>query len=273
MPAGNARRQAAAGLAADATTAQRYEIKFWASEAQALEMLRISEHYLEVDPFCKTGPQRNISLYFDSPQLTFYEHHLAGVPSRFKLRIRTYEDPQAPAFLEVKRRVKSVTSKLRTAVPRAIARQLVDGNLDAAAGLPPTHALMEFLYLLQRHMAEPVLLVAARRLALRSIGDGGRFRMTLDRDIQYQRHCGSNLTGRPKGWIPVDIITRNGNEALKVLFEMKFVDASPSWLGPAIEHLDLRLTSYSKYVASMSQELAESEAGGLPLGNRLGDEE
>ena len=32
---------------------------------------------------------------------------------RVKLRIRTYDDPQGPAFLEVKRRVKAVTMKHR----------------------------------------------------------------------------------------------------------------------------------------------------------------
>lgn len=258
MPASSSRLT----FAPDATTAQRYEVKFWATEEQALEMLRMSQHQLELDPFCRSGPQRNISLYLDSPLKTFFELHLTGVPSRFKLRVRTYDDPQGPAFLEVKRRVKSVTSKLRTAVPRAIAREVVAGNLDATAGLPPTHDLMQFLYLYQLYMVQPMLLVAARRLALRSVGDGGRFRMTLDRDIQYQPHCGSDLSGRPRGWTPVDIATRNGNEALRVLFEMKFVDACPGWLATSIERLGLRPTSYSKYVASMSQYLADSEAGG-----------
>ncbi|MBC8131655.1 MAG: polyphosphate polymerase domain-containing protein [Deltaproteobacteria bacterium] len=260
-------------FAADATTAQRYEVKFWATEEQSVEMLRMAEPHLEVDPFCKSGPQRNISLYLDSPLRTFFELHLTGVPSRFKLRVRTYDDPQGPAFLEVKRRVKSVTSKLRTAVPRALARELVAGHLDAAAGLPPTRELMEFLFLHQRYMAEPVLLVAARRLALRSTADGGRFRMTLDRDIQYQHHCGTDLTGRPRGWTPVDITVRNGHEALRVLFEMKFVDACPGWLAQAIERLGLRPTSYSKYVAAMAQSLEESDAGGPTMGGRYEDED
>ena len=112
---------------------------------------------------------------------------------------------------------------------------------------------MEFLFLHQRYMVEPVLLVAARRLALRSIGDGGRFRMTLDRDISYQRPNGTDLTGRPGAWTPVDLIDRSGHDLMRVLFEMKFVDGAPGWLAPAIEMLGLRLTSYSKYVAAMGQ--------------------
>jgi hypothetical protein len=258
---------------ADATTAQRYEIKFWASEEQAAEMLRVARIHMDVDPFCYKGPQRNISLYMDTPMRTFYEQHIAGLPTRFKLRVRTYDDPNGPAFLEVKRRVKAVTSKRRTIVTRAIARELVAGRFQAAAALNPTPDLMEFLFLHQRYVVEPVLLVAARRLALRSMDDGGRFRMTLDRDVRYQRPCGTDLTGRPGGWTPVDLTVRSGHEAMRVLFEMKFVDAAPGWLAPAIAMLNLRPTSYSKYVAAMGQYIAESEGWNPVRGGDDGDDD
>lgn len=246
----------------DATTAQRYEVKFWASEEQALQLLRVSEGYLEVDPFCRKGPQRNISLYLDSPLRTFYELHVAGVPARFKLRVRTYDDPNGPAFLEVKRRVKTVTSKMRSVVPRAVARELVAGRFEAAAHLPATPDLAEFMYLHQRYVVEPSLLVSARRLAMRSIGDGGMFRLTMDRDIRYQRPLGTDLTGLPGAWTPVDTVARNGNQALRVLIEMKFADAAPGWIPQTIELLGLHPCSYSKYVAAMGQNLDDSHGVG-----------
>lgn len=255
------------------TTGQRYEVKFWATEEQAREILRLSEHYLEVDPFCRGGPQRNISLYLDSPLRACFENHVAGAPSRFKLRVRTYEEPSGPAFLEVKHRFKSVTSKRRVPVPRAVARDLVAGRIDAASVLPATPALNEFLYLHQRYVAEPVLLVSALRLGLRSIDDGGRFRMTLDRDIRYQRHCGAGLTGRPGAWIPVDIAARNGSPALRVLVEAKFVDAAPSWLAATIDRLNLRSTSFSKYVAAMYQDMTENDGGVQQMMNLRTDDE
>lgn len=179
---------------------------------------------------------------------------------RVKLRIRTYDDPQGPAFLEVKRRIKSVTMKHRTLVSRSVGREMAAGRIEAAAALAPSRDLTEFLYLYQRHMVEPVLLIAARRLALRSLDDGGRFRMTIDRDIRYQRLCGDALSGREGAWTPVDLTVRSGHPALRVLFEMKFVDAVPAWLPPAIELLRLRGTSFSKYVAAMSQDLADADA-------------
>lgn len=257
---------------ADATTAQRYEVKFWATDEQASALLRIASQHMTIDPFCKNGPQRNISLYFDSPLRTFFEQHIAHLPTRCKLRIRTYDDPSGPAFVEVKRRVKSVTMKSRVVTTRAVARELAAARLDIAATLPPSRDLQEFLYLYQRHMVEPVLLIAARRLALKSIGDGGQFRLTLDRDIQYQRPCGSDLQGRPDAWIPVDLTVRSGNEVLRSLFEMKFANAAPAWLAPAIELLGLRLTSFSKYVAAMSQDANDND-GWNPMRGREDDPE
>jgi hypothetical protein len=250
---------AAGDAFADATTAQRFEVKFWATDEQAAAMLRIASQHMTIDQFCRNGPQRNISLYLDSPNKTFFEQHLSGLPLRCKLRIRTYDDPTGPAFVEVKKKAKAVTMKNRVVTTRAIGRELAAGHLDAAASLPASRDLMEFLYLHQRHMVEPVLLVAARRLALKSIGDDGQFRMTLDSDVQYQRPNGSDLQGRPDGWIPVDMTIRSGNEALRTLFEMKFANAAPGWLSPAIELLGLRPTSFSKYVAAMSQDAAEHD--------------
>jgi hypothetical protein len=251
---------------ADATTAQRFEVKFWATEEQAAAMLRIASQHMTIDKFCRNGPQRNISLYLDSPNRIFFEEHLAGLPLRCKLRIRTYDDPTGPAFVEVKKKAKAVTMKNRVITTRAIGRELAAGRLDAAASLPPSRDLMEFLYLHQRHMVEPVLLVAARRLALKSIGDDGQFRLTMDSDVQYQRPSGSDLQGRPDGWTPVDMTVRSGNEVLRTLFEMKFANAAPGWLSPAIELLGLRQTSFSKYVAAMSQDAAEHDGGSFMRG-------
>ena len=256
---------------ADATTAQRFEVKFWATEEQASALLRIASLHMTVDPFCKNGPQRNISLYLDSPQRTFFEQHLSGIPMRCKLRIRTYDDPTGPAFVEVKKRVKSVTMKKRLVTTRVIGRDLAAGRFESAASLAPSRDLAEFMYLHQRHMVEPVLLIAARRLALKSIGDGGQFRLTLDRDIQYQRPMGCDLQGRPDAWIPVDLTVRSGHEVLRSLFEMKFANAAPAWLAPAIEMLGLRHTSFSKYVAAMSQNAADND-GWTPMRGREDDD-
>jgi hypothetical protein len=256
----------AAGFVAE-TTRQRYEYKAWATEHQAEQLARLSRDYLVVDPFCAAGQEKNVSLYFDSPRRTFLNMHLEAAPDRLKLRIRSYDSPGGPTFLEVKRRVKSVTLKHRTTVPHAVAQAVAAGDLEPLERVPPSPALTEFLFLYQRYLVEPVLLVSARRLALSSVEDGGGFRLTFDRDIRFQTPRGADLRGRAGGWIPVDLSVRSGHPELTVLIEMKFVHAAPAWLGPAVASLGLRPTSFSKYVASLCQEMGASDAWGPVRGS------
>jgi hypothetical protein len=247
-----------------ATTGQRCEVKFWATETQAAALLRQARAHMDLDPYCLNGPQRNTSVYLDSPRRTFFEMHCAGAPVRYKLRVRTYDDPQGPAFLEVKCKAKGTTMKQRTTVTQAIGRAVVAGRLEAVDDLPRTSALNDFVFLYHRHMVAPTLLVSAWRLALASSDDGGRFRLTFDRDIRYQYPRVPDLRGHPAGWIPVDLAARSGRTEPQALVEMKFVDAAPAWIGPAIAQLRLRPTSFSKYVAAMGQELMDGTGGTLP---------
>ena len=237
------------------TTAERFEFKFWASVEQASALLRLAGPHMIPDPHARDGAQRNISLYLDSPTRAFYELHLSGAPDRLKLRVRTYDGLDGPAFLEVKRKIKAVTLKQRAVVPRWTARALVDGRFDAIDDMPLDHDLQTFLYLYQRYRVEPVLLVSTRRQALSGVEDQGSFRMTVDRDIRYQRCEDGDLQGRPGAWIPVDVIARSGDRSLSILIEMKFRDAAPTWVEPVICHLGLRPTSFSKYVGALGQDL------------------
>ena len=244
--------------APDPTTKLRYEMKFWASEAQAAALVRVARQHMDFDPHCRDGAQRNVSLYFDSPNLTFFHLHLSGAPDRSKLRIRTYDDPTAPAFLEVKRRIKGMTTKHRAVVSRQVAQAIAAGRYDIIRELPPNPDLARFVFMCQLYMVSPIILVAARRLALSGLEDGGNFRLTLDRDIRYQAPSGSSLTGRTGGWTPVDLVERSGDGAMTVLIEMKFREAAPAWLAPVISLLGLQHTSFSKYVACLGQDQAEN---------------
>ena len=86
------------------------------------------------------------------------------------------------------------------------------GRFDEALALAPDNTdLAEFVYLSQQYQVEPSLLIAAHRLSLISADDGGQFRMTLDRDIRYQRPLGSDLQGSPGAWTPLDIWELKGD--------------------------------------------------------------
>ena len=242
----------------DPTTRLRYEVKFWANEVQAAALVRLASQHMHIDPYCRGGSQRNVSLYLDSPNLTFFELHLAGAPSRSKLRVRTYDDPTGPAFLEVKKRIKGMTMKSRVTVSREDARRIVLGDHDVLRNLKPSQDLSDFIFHYHRYMVSPVILISARRLAMAGSEDGGNFRLTMDRDIRYQPHNGADLIGRPTDWTPVDLSERSGDGSLCVLIEMKFRDAAPAWLAPAIAMTGIQHTSFSKYCACLGRYTAEN---------------
>jgi hypothetical protein len=257
-----------------ATTYRRLELKYWATELQAAALLRLTKPHLELDPYCLKGSQRNVSLYLDTPTRTFYDAHLASLPDRHKLRIRTYDEGanDGPAFLEVKRKVKAITAKCRVITSRKLAQSVVRGQFDEALALAPDNTdLAEFVYLAQQYQVEPSLLIAADRLSLISADDGGQFRMTLDRDIRYQRPVGSDLQGFRGAWTPLDIWELNGDPSLVVMVEMKCAEYAPAWLSPVLAQLGLYRASFSKYIASMTQDSLDTDVWAPIVNNGDGD--
>jgi hypothetical protein len=250
------------------TTAARCEVKYWASEAQAAALLRVASPHVTLDPHASRADPRgawNVSLYLDSARRHFFEQHLAAAPDRVKLRVRTYaaagDAPDAPAFLEIKRKVGALTLKRRTVVTRADALAIADHRFEGAECLrrPPGRDLEAFLFLQERYAVRPALLVRARRRSFVGADDADAFRLTLDRDIGYQRVADPDLVGRPRAWTVVDL-------AGPVLVELKFCHAAPAWVGPALERLGLVRNAFSKYVAALAQDLGLSSAAGLPGG-------
>jgi hypothetical protein len=52
------------------------------------------------------------TLYFDTPERTFYHHHHNGKPNRYKVRMRQYVESNL-TFLEIKHKIKGRTDKSR----------------------------------------------------------------------------------------------------------------------------------------------------------------
>lgn len=243
------------------TTFRRHELKYWASEEQARELLRAAAGFFEPDPYvAAAGPRGawNVSLYLDSPGLSFFEQHLAAVPDRCKLRVRTYAPagrgaPVADrAFLEIKRKVNVMSLKQRAIVPRALARAIAAGTdvateISAHRAAPRGRDLEAFLLLRERYGARPTMLVRARRQAFFARAPWA-VRLTLDRDMECQPTRDADLDGDPASW---RLIPRQAG----VLVEVKFYEGAPRWLGALLGHLGLRRVAFSKYVAAVGHEL------------------
>lgn len=234
------------------TSFERFEYKFWVSEAAADEALRFVDPYLRCDDWAPGG-QRNTSLYLESPEDDFLELHRQGAPDRSKLRVRAYGDPPVgPAFFEIKRKVKSVIMKRRAAVPIALVPTLLrDGGPLPRLRTPEEERTLEtFLYLKLVHRAEPRVLITCRRAAYASRDPDEGVRLTVDRDIWYQPAPGPSLDGDRRLWVP---LCGQGEYqvASQALIELKFRGVAPWWAEAMAQHLRLRPTAFSKYVTAM----------------------
>ena len=111
--------------------ASRFELKFLVDEYCAKGIRDFARGYLEPDEYANRDEGNSYliaSLYLDNPDLLLYRQTMAGEKNRFKLRIRFYDDnPDHPAFLEIKRRVTDVVRKERAKVTREGVQRVLAG--------------------------------------------------------------------------------------------------------------------------------------------------
>lgn len=237
-------------MAGQSLQASRYEFKYYVDEGRARAIRNFVESYLEPDEFLvKFGGigYPVCSLYLDNSGLLLYDQTIQGQKNRFKLRIRFYDNnPENPAFLEIKRRETDVIKKKRAAVTRDGARRVLAGELPAAEFLfgnkvttKTLDALHEFCLLRDRISATGCTYVYYHRQAYVS-PDSNAVRVTFDRQLEGGVYVpGTDLA------IPQDS-ARPKMEG--VVLELKFTDRYPNWMERLAEDFNLQRTSVPKYV-------------------------
>jgi hypothetical protein len=242
--------------AAFRTTFERFELKYWVTETVAERLIEFSAPYLELDPWSRKGLKtRNVSLYLDTRGLLCLENHVSGALDRWKLRVRAYgEPPTGSAFFEVKRKAKGVTLKKRATLPVNAVRNVLTSRPTPPPLRPDERRYLDdFIYLQRLHRMEPQVLVAAYRDAFVSKLRGEDVRMTIDREMVYQRARGPELNPNPRAWTSIPGIDegRNWYGKRRALVELKFRGAPPAWMREAVMRLDLKQSAFSKYVSAM----------------------
>ncbi len=171
---------------------QRFERKYFVTRWQAQQVREFARHHLVPDDYSVGQPNYSYpvhSLYLDSDQLTTYWATVHGEKSRYKLRLRFYnDDPESPVFFEFKRRMNDCIIKQRAAVRKASAAELVAGQYPGPEHLlkqkpGQLEAIQKFCQFVQHLSARPKLHVAYMREAWVS-RDSNSLRVTLDREIR-----------------------------------------------------------------------------------------
>ena len=187
------------------------------------------------------------SLYLDGDALELCKQTMQGIKNRFKLRIRFYDDnPDGPAFLEIKRRVTDVIRKERAMVTRdGVRRLLASGWLDQSClmgdnGSPKSGvALLNFCNLVRSINARGCIYVSYVREAYVS-PNSDQIRVTFDRQlIGSPYEPGSGLSTPTQGISP---------PVGGTILELKFTDRFPGWMREMAQAFNLQRTSAAKYV-------------------------
>jgi len=230
----------------------RREIKYLVSLEQVEQLMRRLGDVLTPDAHDQGRGYINHSIYFDSPQMTFYREKIEGLATRMKPRLRSYRSlrngPPEAIFLEFKHRDQHFVSKQRVALAENQAARLLDGDavLDSmdATDCP---VMNKFAALARRMDLHPVVGVRYHRTAYGCTIQPG-LRITIDRRMECTEVC--TLSPAPEAFVPIEAPTR-------AVIEIKYNVAVPGWLLDATAAMELEHVSFSKYANSVERTRAQ----------------
>jgi SPX domain protein involved in polyphosphate accumulation len=249
---------------------QRFERKYFVLRRQALQIREFVRSYLVPDDYSVSENARDFaypvhSLYLDSDQLATYWATVHCEKTRFKLRIRYYDDqPDSPVFFEIKRRVGDCILKQRGAVRRDAAPLIVAGYLpepDHLLSSKPSHlgAVQKFSQLMQMMGARPKMHIAYEREAWVS-PEGNSVRVTLDNNVRgVARHEPRFTTVMENEVYPFGKDLQN-----QIVLEIKFTNRFPDWLADLVRHFNLVASGAPKYCGSIALAGEERIGDGSP---------
>ena len=261
------RTSAARARSVAPATVERREYKYLIDEETAHRLRDAVAPFCRPDAYAKrqnSGAYTISSVYYDTPALDLYHANVRELVDRFKLRVRTYPGhPKGPAFLEVKRRVSDVINKTRGALPKTVLGSLLElsaKDLPRLAGDGHAAAVERFLSLVHTYQARPRLVVRYEREAWVSLVDSYA-RVTFDRDVRCQPAQDLVSAPKPRQWRNNDdaLSQQHGLRGSKVILELKFTSAAPSWMMHIVQSFDLFRAAFSKYGTSVATWFSEPQ--------------
>jgi SPX domain protein involved in polyphosphate accumulation len=243
----------------DRTLRSRFEIKYFLHPAVVPEVRRYLNSFVRPDQFTRRpgGSYELSSLYLDTPDFSTYWMAMHGHKHRYKVRIRTYtDDPQAPAYCEIKKRVDRNILKKRGILDREQIPRVLAGHLPHHRSAHGNHFedVQEFRNLVLTAGLAPTVRVRCRREAYEAPG-GEPLRITFDTRIEHTLTFEANLGLRDGNWqqTPVE----------GTILEVKFNRYFPGWIREMVHMFQLQQVPVSKYCLSVTRAFEERH---LPVG-------
>lgn len=240
-------------MADDKMQLQRWELKYVVPEELALAVREFVRPYLELDEYGAKRADLSYTihnLYLDSENLAIYWGTINGDKNRYKLRLRFYEDnPQAPVFFEIKRRMNEAILKQRSGIKRGSVEAVLAGQLPAPSELVSNDprqlgAIQRFVELMMHDRAVPVAHVRYDREAWISVVDNS-VRVTMDRNVLIAPEFVTRFSEQMDD--PTSVFGK------LVVLELKFTGRFPDWFKELVRIFGLRQGSASKYADGIAR--------------------
>lgn len=221
----------------------RFELKYLLPLESARAFADELALHAHPDPHSGLAGYPVYSLYWDSPELTFFWEKLDGEKLRRKLRFRRYEG-RDDTYVEIKQRTDRTVQKRRTRLPVADALALFDrGAINSGREAAVTEpVLQEALVLTRVHRLAPTAAVRYQRQAWFATFEPD-LRVTFDSRLQYDVH-------------ELDLAQpfRTGAYLLApdwCVLEIKYNHRVPQWLLALVRRHGLDVVRFSKYCAAV----------------------
>ena len=216
------------------TVFKRYELKYLLTFGQKEKVLAAMQPYMTLDKYGRTTIR---NLYYDTDTYLLIRRSIEKPAYKEKLRRRSYSrvDGDSAAFVELKKKYKSVVYKRRISLPYAEATAWLSREKHPAKH---TQIANEIDYFLDYYGSlHPTVFLSYEREAYYA-NDGSDFRVTFDDNIlcrQEDLSLASEVYGTP--------ILPEG----KVLMEIKCSGGIPLWMTHVLSEEKIYKTSFSKY--------------------------
>jgi hypothetical protein len=213
-----------------------------------------------VAPFCQPDPHargdppryRITTLQLDSPDYALHRAKERENRNRFKLRVRTYDEPgDSPVFLEVKQKYRGIIVKSRTAIPfEEWGEHIIrDRKIELTFKTPKEEVgFLQFIRLAREIDARPVVWIRYLRESYYGLFDSYA-RVTMDTHLEYQPATSWDSWGRGAQWLSMDgslaqdkLLPHSG-----VILELKMLSDAPQWMLDLVMQFDLERTGNCKY--------------------------
>lgn len=232
----------------------RHEAKYVIPRSLVPEIREFIRPFCSPDPHCKGDPPCYLitTLQLDSPTLALHHAKANEAVNRFKLRVRTYDNPgDSPVFIEIKRKIRGTIVKSRTAVPFSewsedlIKNPVIDLEFTSSK---EEIGFLEFRRLVHEIGAMPCVLIRYVRESYFG-GLDHYSRVTFDSKLEYQPTDSWNSWGIGRRWIPMDSsVAQNKHFPFSgVILELKTLSDAPHWMIDLVSQFGLERTGNCKY--------------------------